>query len=171
MADTCPTCGSHVKVHTSDERTCSYEPVRGSPTYWPGDVEGGIPGVTDHEETGPIGAGTPHARMCWFWDRMHTHDELIAELTGWGPISSTYRFEAAIADAFDKLAEPVRSGEPTDEELLAAYVAGFAHSGEGYNGEWPYEGRESELPAELRPAFENWLSAAHTPRDHGETDE
>lgn len=76
-----------------------------SPSYWPGDICGGEPGYTDHEEIGPIGAGTPHARMYWFWDRMHQHNDLIEELTGWNILSSKYRFEAAIADAFDKLAE------------------------------------------------------------------
>ena len=76
-----------------------------SPSFWPGEIPGGIPGYTDHEETGPIGAGTPHARMFWFWERMEQHRQLIEELTGWSPLSSTYRFEAAIADAFDKLAE------------------------------------------------------------------
>jgi hypothetical protein len=35
----------------------------------------------------------------------HQHERLIAELTGWSPMSSIYRFEAAIADAFDKLAD------------------------------------------------------------------
>ncbi len=76
-----------------------------SPSYWPGQVPGGEPGYTDHEEVGPIGAGTPHARMQWFWERMRPHEKLIEEMTGWSPISSKYRFEAAVADAFDKLAE------------------------------------------------------------------
>lgn len=67
-----------------------------SPTYWPGQ--------SDHEETGPIGDGTPHARMQWFWERMKGHEALIEELTGWNGFRSDYRFEAAIADAFDKLA-------------------------------------------------------------------
>ncbi len=78
--------------------------TQGAPGYWPGDVPGGIPGVTDHEEVGPIGAGTPHARMVWFWERMRAHEKLVEELTGWTPVSSTYRWEAAIADAFDRLA-------------------------------------------------------------------
>ena len=76
-----------------------------SPSFWPGDISGGKSGYTDHEEIGPIGAGTAHARMHWFWERMRTHERLIEELTGWNPVSSKYRFEAAIADAFDKLAE------------------------------------------------------------------
>jgi hypothetical protein len=42
--------------------------------------------------------------MKWFWERMMEHKTLIAELTGWSPVHNTYRFEAAIADAFDKLA-------------------------------------------------------------------
>ena len=90
-----------------------------APGFWPGEAPGGIPGVTDREETGPIGAGTPHARMRWFWDRMERHKDLIAELTGWSPISSTYRFEAAIADAFDKLAAErlAPTAEPTDEQI------------------------------------------------------
>ena len=74
----------------------------GSPTYWPGQ--------TDREEVGPIGDGTPHARMHWFWARMRQHEALIEELTGWSPISSAYRFEAAIADAFDLLAERAARG-------------------------------------------------------------
>ena len=54
----------------------------------------------------PIGAGTPHARMRAFWDRMSLagHDDLIAELTGWNLLRSDYAYEDAIADAFDKLA-------------------------------------------------------------------
>lgn len=68
------------------------------PSFWP-------TGSNNREETGPIGAGTPHARMEWFWERMKPHKPLIEELTGWSPVSSTYRFEAAIADAFDKLAK------------------------------------------------------------------
>lgn len=75
-----------------------------SPTFWPGEVPGGIPGVTDYEETGPIGAGTPHARMHWFWERMEEHRELIRELTGYTGFESNIRFEEAIAAAFDKLA-------------------------------------------------------------------
>jgi hypothetical protein len=67
------------------------------PTFWPG--------LHDHDKVGPIGDGTPHARMCWFWERMRGHERLIAELTGWSPVSSSYCFEAAIADAFDRLAE------------------------------------------------------------------
>jgi hypothetical protein len=69
---------------------------RSSPTYWPGQA--------DREEVGPIGDGTPHARMSWFWERMRQHEALIQKLTGWSPLSSSYRFEAAIADAFDRLA-------------------------------------------------------------------
>lgn len=42
--------------------------------------------------------------MQWFWERMSSHEKLIEELTGWSPFSSKYPFEAAIADAFDKLA-------------------------------------------------------------------
>lgn len=72
-----------------------------SPTYWPGQ--------NDREEVGPIGDGTPHARMQWFWARMRGHQALIEELTGWNPVSSTYRFEAAIADAFDRLVEEHRN--------------------------------------------------------------
>ncbi len=90
-----------------------------APGFWPGDVDGGIPGVTDRKETGPIGAGTPHARMRWFWDRMEKHGKLIEELTGWSPISSTYRFEAAVADAFEVLAGrgvPDDAGSPVPEE-------------------------------------------------------
>lgn len=68
-----------------------------SPTFWPGE--------NDHEATGPIGDGTPHARMQWFWERMTGQKKLIEELTGWSPVSSSYRFEAAVADAFDRLAE------------------------------------------------------------------
>ena len=67
-----------------------------SPTYWPGQA--------DHEETGPIGDGTPHARMHWFWERMKGHEKLIEELTEWHPTSSSIRFEEAVADAFDRLA-------------------------------------------------------------------
>lgn len=67
-----------------------------SPTYWPG--------TNDREATGPIGDGTPHARMEWFWVRMEQHEKLIGELTGYHPLRSDYRFEAAIADAFDRLA-------------------------------------------------------------------
>jgi hypothetical protein len=66
------------------------------PGYWPG--------TADHEKEGPIGDGTPHARMEWFWERMRPQEKLIEKLTNWNPISSSYRFEAAIADAFDKLA-------------------------------------------------------------------
>lgn len=43
--------------------------------------------------------------MLWFWDRMKKHEKLIEELTGYNPFRSDYRFEAAIADAFDKLVE------------------------------------------------------------------
>lgn len=73
-----------------------------SPTYWPGQA--------DREETGPIGDGTPHARMQWFWERMKGHEGLIAELTEWSPFSSSIRFEEAIADAFDKLAAEHKAG-------------------------------------------------------------
>lgn len=76
-----------------------------SPTFWPGDVPGGVPGFTDREETGPTGAGTPHARMEWFWERMRDHEELVGHLTGYHSLRSDYRFEAAIGDAFDRLAE------------------------------------------------------------------
>lgn len=75
-----------------------------SPGFWPGDSPGGVPGVTDREEVGPIGAGTPHARMHWFWERMRPHEAIVARLTGWNLIRSDYRWEAAIADAFDALA-------------------------------------------------------------------
>lgn len=68
-----------------------------SPSFWPGQA--------DHEETGPIGDGTAHARMHWFWERMREHETLVEELTDWSPVSSSYRWEAAIADAFDKLAK------------------------------------------------------------------
>jgi hypothetical protein len=68
-----------------------------SPVFWPG--------LHDRKAVGPIGDGTPHARMHWFWDRMRGHERLIFELTGWTSASSVYRFEAAIADAFDQLAE------------------------------------------------------------------
>ncbi len=80
------------------------EPPR--PGYWPG--------TADREEVGPVGDGTPHARMGWFWERMRPHEKLIGELTGWNPVSSTYRFEAAIADAFDRLA--ARENRVADRE-------------------------------------------------------
>jgi hypothetical protein len=67
-----------------------------SPTYWPGQA--------DYEEVGPIGDGTAHARMHWFWERMESHRELIRELTGYTGFESHIRFEEAIAEAFDLLA-------------------------------------------------------------------
>jgi hypothetical protein len=77
-----------------------------SPSFWPGNLPGGIPGVTDHQENGPIGAGTPHARMLWFWKRMEKHEDLIEELTDYDRFSSGRpTFEATIADAFDRLVE------------------------------------------------------------------
>lgn len=60
--------------------------------------------VQEGRAVGPIGDGTPHARMHWFWERMERHADLITELTGHHWTSSNYRFEAAIADAFDILA-------------------------------------------------------------------
>ena len=87
-----------------------------SPTYWPGQA--------DREEVGPIGDGTPHARMHWLWKRMRFHEDLIAELTGYSSVSSFYRFEAAIADAFDRLAMERASREVTDamvDEALDAF--------------------------------------------------
>jgi hypothetical protein len=54
--------------------------------------------------------------MQWFWDRMRQHEKLIGELTGWHPFSSKYRFEAAIADAFDKLAGERVGGTPPEGE-------------------------------------------------------
>lgn len=88
-----------------------------SPTYWPGQA--------DHEEVGPIGDGTPHARMYWFWERMKGHEGLIEELTGWHGYRSDYRFEAAIADAFDKLAaeRPDAAIIEAARKFLAARVA------------------------------------------------
>jgi hypothetical protein len=79
-----------------DALRAAREEPQPKPGYWPG--------TADREEVGAIGDGTPHARMKWFWERMRPHEKLIGELTGWNPVSSTYRFEAAIADAFDKLA-------------------------------------------------------------------
>jgi hypothetical protein len=88
-----------------------------SPTYWPGEAPGGLPGHTDAEETGPIGAGTPHARMQWFWERMRPHEALVEELTGWSPVSSRYRFEEAVADAFDRLASLRRRNQEVKDAL------------------------------------------------------
>jgi hypothetical protein len=57
--------------------------------------------------------------MHWFWDRMHKHEDLVGALTGYSPVSSTYRFEAAIADAFDKLAERLPLPAPEGVEIEA----------------------------------------------------
>ncbi len=73
------------------------QPEPPSPTYWPEQ--------NDREAVGPTGDGTPNARMLWFWERMRKHEGLVESLTGWSPVSNSYRFEAAIADAFDKLAD------------------------------------------------------------------
>lgn len=81
----------------SDER-------KPTPTFWPGQ--------SDHEEVGPIGDGTPHARMHWFWDRMERHDALIQELVPeYHPLRAGMTFEAAIALAFDRLAAGRVAGE------------------------------------------------------------
>lgn len=56
------------------------------------------------EDWGPIGAGTPHARMEATWRRMHKHEALLCELVGYSPVSSKYPIEVAFTDAFDKLA-------------------------------------------------------------------
>lgn len=108
-----------------------------SPSRWPGDLPGGVPGVTDRDEVGPIGAGTPHARMEWFWERMRQHEELIASLTKWHPFSSTYRFEAAIGDAFDELAK--EHGDRIEETRRACGRCG-GHVMNGVPGSWepPY---------------------------------
>lgn len=106
-------------------------PRRRVVVYCDGDLhDGGDPEVDESvdadatvEETGPIGDGTPHARMMWFWERMRPHEKLIGELTGWSPISSTYRFEAAIADAFDKLVAARGDTERPDRELAAVNAA------------------------------------------------
>lgn len=98
----------HVRTAKASESP-SVEP---SPTFWP-------TGPNDREEVGPIGDGTPHARMRWFWKRMECHEQLIAELVGWSPVSSKYRFEAAIADAFDKLAD-----NPSSSSVEQAVEAG-----------------------------------------------
>jgi hypothetical protein len=46
----------------------------------------------------------------------------------------------------------------TKEDLLAAYLAGFAMSGEGWNGEYPYEESEvADLQDTLRDRFSEWL--------------
>ena len=108
-----------------------------SPTFWPGEAPGGRPGFTDLEKYGPIGAGTPHARMQWFWERMRSQEAVIAKLTGYSPFSSRGTFESAIADAFDKLvemsgieAEPIPEPLPGyDEKLQEAREAGEVDCG------------------------------------------
>ena len=55
---------------------------------------------------GPTGAGTPAARMRWFWEilRKNLDDDLLMELVPeWSPVSSRITYEDAIARAFVKL--------------------------------------------------------------------
>ena len=73
-----------------------------APGYWPGDVEGGVPGLTDVKATGPIGAGTPHARMQALWEEMHKRERAIYDLTGYHPVMNR-RTEDAFVQAFDRL--------------------------------------------------------------------
>ena len=42
-----------------------------------------------------------------------------------------------------------------NDDLWAAYLAGFEISGEGWNGEYPHEVRSIE--ADVREKFEQWL--------------
>jgi hypothetical protein len=51
------------------------------------------------------------------------------------------------------------------DELKAAYMAGFMASGEGWNGEWPFEAktlsdeRMKEKRAQLEQQFQAWLAS------------
>lgn len=74
-------------------------PEKLAPTYWPN-------GPNNKEAVGPVGDGTPHARMHWFWDVMdYHHEDLIEDLVPeYSPISNM-RFEVAIFLAFEILAQ------------------------------------------------------------------
>lgn len=49
--------------------------------------------------------------------------------------------------------------EEDRERLWQAFFAGFMSSGEGWNGEWPFErrGTEENISA-VKETFEKWLS-------------
>jgi hypothetical protein len=86
---------------TEEEEKMAEQPPY--PTYWP-------TGPNNREKIGPIGDGTPHARMEWFWERMRDHEDLIMELTDYHPFSSKGTFEMYIAEAFDILAKEHKGG-------------------------------------------------------------
>jgi hypothetical protein len=51
------------------------------------------------------------------------------------------------------------------ERLESAFVAGFGMSGEGYNGEYPFENSEpGEMRKQIKPNFEAWLKATEAHR-------
>lgn len=52
--------------------------------------------------------------------------------------------------------------------LRDAFMAGFKASGEGYNGEYPFDGDEHAIIRELSEAFEEWFRT-HPPHK-GESD-
>lgn len=56
--------------------------------------------------------------------------------------------------------------------LFRAYVAGFLASGEGFNGEYPYDDGEKDPSADLREGFDYWLAhkggEAAGPHDHSD---
>lgn len=92
---------------SSPERDAEQEPPL--PGYWPG--------VADRKQVGPIGDGTPHARMHWFWRRMERHEQLICELVPeYSPLTSRMCFEEAIALAFERLLEADASSEETQDD-------------------------------------------------------
>lgn len=61
-------------------------------------------------------------------------------------------------------------GSAVPTEIEAAFVAGFRLSGEGYNGEWPFEGVSDDC-ASFEPvlkAAREYAAKATTPTEQGE---
>lgn len=64
-----------------------------------------------------------------------------------------------LTDARHALAAAVRDADvATRRWLWAAFVAGFAASSTGFNGEWPYEDRPGAMAADLAPVFDRWAT-------------
>lgn len=64
-----------------------------------------------------------------------------------------------LTDARHALAAAVRDTDvAVREQLWAAFVAGFAASSTGFNGEWPYDDRPVAMAADLAPVFERWAT-------------
>ena len=106
-----------------------------------------------HGLRGPVGPGTPHARMEAMWERMSEHQDDVMRLTEYHPLKSFYPLEVAYVDAFEVLEVENQTLRAALAKLGVAFAELYS---QGLNGVICDPGQDEVHRRNCRSCHEAW---------------